>query len=75
MRDEESNNGQMNSTIIQFLDDNSWKEEIDEFSDSILNDKKIKSGTSLDALLTMKLLYKIYYNDKDWRKEFGILKP
>ncbi len=75
MRDEESNNGQMNSTIIQFLDDNSWKEEIDEFSDSILNDKKIKSGTSQDALLTMKLLYEIYYNDKDWRKEFGILKP
>lgn len=75
MRDQESNNGQMNSTTIQFLDDNSWKEEIDEFSDSILNNKKIKSGTSQDALLTMKLLYEIYYNDKDWRKEFGIPKP
>ena len=74
-RDEESNNGQMNSTTIQFLNDNSWKEEIDEFSDSIINDKKINSGNSQDALQTMKLIYKIYYNDLDWRKEYDILKP
>ena len=74
-RDEESNNGQMNSTTIQFLNDNSWKEEIDEFSDSIINDKKINSGNSQDALQTMKLIYKIYYNDIDWRKQYDILKP
>jgi hypothetical protein len=65
----------MNSTTIQFLNDNSWLEEIDEFSDSIINDKKINSGNSQDALQTMKLIYKIYYNDIDWRKEYDILKP
>ena len=75
LRDEESNNGQMNSTTIQFLNDNSWKEEIDEFSNSIINDKKIISGNSQDALQTMKLIYKIYYNDLDWRKEFDIKNP
>jgi predicted dehydrogenase len=73
-RDEESDNGQMESFTIKFLEDNSWKDEIFEFADAILNDKKIESGSSIDALETMKLVFKIYYSDEDWRDKFNIRK-
>jgi predicted dehydrogenase len=74
-RDDESMNGQMESKTIKFLTDNSWKDEIFEFADSILNNKSIISGTSNDALETMKLVYSIYYNDEKWRNKFNIKNP
>jgi predicted dehydrogenase len=74
-RDDESMNGQMQSSIINFLSDNSWKEEIYEFADSVLYNKPIISGTSNDALETMKLVYNIYYNDADWREKYNIPNP
>jgi predicted dehydrogenase len=74
-RDDESDNGQMESTTIKFLNDNSWKDEIFEFADAIINDKKIESGNSLDALETMKLVFQIYYSDEDWRTKYNITKP
>lgn len=74
-RDEDSDNGQMESKIIKFLQDNSWKDEIFEFTDAILADKPIESGTSNDALETMKLVYNIYYNDSEWRDQFNIQNP
>jgi predicted dehydrogenase len=74
-RDDESINGQMESTVVNFLSDNSWSDEIFEFADAILNDKPIISGTSKDALETMKLVYNIYYNDKEWSTKYNILDP
>ncbi|MCF8340957.1 MAG: Gfo/Idh/MocA family oxidoreductase [Chitinophagaceae bacterium] len=74
-RDDESDNGQMESTTIKFLQDNSWKEEIFEFADAIINNKKIESGSSSDALETMKLVFNIYYSDEDWRQKHDIKKP
>lgn len=74
-RNDESDNGQMASTTYKFLHDNSWKEEIFEFADSILKDRAIESGNSLDALETMKLVYKIYYNDEKWRNDYNIKNP
>lgn len=71
-REEESNNGQQKSITLKYLEDNSWKEEIDEFTNSILKNNNIVSGSSLDALETMRLVYKIYYEDTDWRKKFDI---
>lgn len=74
-RDEESDNGQMENRTIKFLQDNSWKDEIYEFADAILNNKPIESGTSNDALETMKLVFNIYYNDHEWRDQFQIPNP
>jgi predicted dehydrogenase len=74
-RDEESDNGQMESTTIKFLQDNSWRDEIFEFAEAIINDKQVISGTSNDALQTMKLVYTIYYNDQTWREQFKITDP
>ena len=48
----------------KFMEDNSWEKEIDEFVNCINTNTRPKYGTSLDALETMKLVYKIYKNDK-----------
>ena len=74
-RDEDSNNGQMKSITLRYLQDNSWKEEIDEFTESILKNKNVVSGSSLDALETMKLVYRIYYEDSRWHKKYNIKNP
>jgi predicted dehydrogenase len=74
-RDEESDNGQMETKTIKFLQDNSWKDEIFEFADAVIHDTPIVSGTSKDALETMKLVFKIYYNDIEWRDQFNIQNP
>lgn len=74
-RDEESDNGQMESTVIKFLQDNSWRDEIFEFADAVVNDKPIESGTSQDAFETMKLVYSIYFDDQEWRNKFSIRNP
>jgi len=72
---DERDMGNSKEEIITYLDDNSWKEEIDEFAQALVNKKPIKSGTYEDALTTMKLVYKIYHADPVWRKAFKIKKP
>lgn len=74
-RDEDSDNGQMESKTIKFLQDNSWKDEIFEFAESVINDKTIESGTSNDALETMKLVYNIYFSDENWKDKYNIPNP
>lgn len=74
-RGKNSNNGQMESVTFKYLEDNSWKDEIYEFIDAINNNAKIKSGSSSDALETMKLVYNIYFEDEVWRTRFKIEKP
>ena len=71
-REEDSNNGQMELTTIKFLEDNSWRDEIFEFIDCVISDKRIESGNSNDALETMKLVFKIYFEDKEWRDRYNI---
>jgi predicted dehydrogenase len=74
-RDEESDNGQMQCKTIQFLHDNSWRDEVNEFASSIIESKPIDSGTSKDALETMKLVFAIYSSDDKWSNKFGIKNP
>ncbi len=49
-----------NTTWFEY--DNSWKIEIDEFVDAILNKTQIQNGTSDDAYQTLKLVERIYEN-------------
>ena len=41
----------------------------------ILNDIEVMNGSSLDALNTMKLVYKIYHADPLWRDTYDIKDP
>ena len=72
---DESDVGTAKEEIITYLEDNSWKDEIFEFADAILNGQPIQSGSSIDAYLTMKLVYSIYYADEQWRDAFDIKSP
>ena len=67
--------GSFAETTNSYLEDNSWKQEIDEFADIIINDKEVTNGNSKDALEVMKLVYKIYCSDKQWKDKFQITDP
>ena len=42
--------------------------EIDDFSDSIINNRPVIDGTSEDALKVMQMIFEIYKADKSWWK-------
>ena len=67
--------GNPSETTTQFDTDPSWEAEIDAFTNSVLADSPIKSGSSSDALKTMQLVYKIYFADEVWRDKFNIRDP
>ena len=68
----ENKNGLMETKTIKFLEDNSWRDEIFEFASVIINDLPVESGTSNDALETMKLVFGIYYSDDIWKNKYNI---
>jgi predicted dehydrogenase len=70
----ESDKGTSKKEIVKYLEDNSWKDEIDEFADAIINNRQITHGTSGDALATMKLVFKVYCADLQWKETNNISK-
>lgn len=74
-RRDESDTGASREKVITYLEDNSWRDEINEFTKAVLTKKPIKSGSSADALATMRLVYRIYYADPLWRAAFKITTP
>ncbi len=73
--DPDRDNGDPQEELFEYQDDPSWDREIAAFTQSILNNEPVQSGTSHDAYQTMKLVYKIYYADPLWRKQFKIEDP
>ena len=63
--------GAQEENLYTFLSDNSWKEEIEEFADCIINDKPVINGTSHDALKIMEMIFDIYQADSLWWKNFN----
>lgn len=72
---DEADTGTAREEVLTYLEDNSWRDEIDEFAHAIVFGRPITSGTSKDALATMKLVYEIYCSDAEWKKKFGIKRP
>lgn len=66
----EEDNGDPYEESFIYNDDPSWLEEVRDFSDSVINKRKITMGSSREALKTMELVYKIYEADKDWHKKY-----
>ena len=67
-KDEGESVGSQEEKIFTFLNDSSWKDEIDEFADCIVHDKPIENGTSYDALKVMEMIREVYKADKSWWK-------
>jgi predicted dehydrogenase len=55
--------------------DPSWDDEIAAFASSILSGTPVASGNSDDALRTMQLVNRIYFEDARWRTAFDIPDP
>lgn len=72
---DESDTGALSQKTIKYLEDNSWRDEINEFVDAIVDGGIIQSGTSSEALATMKLVYMIYWADPLWRDAYHINCP
>jgi len=69
-RSKVKSSGSQEEKIYTFLSDNSWKDEIDEFANCIINDEPVTNGTSYDALQVMKMIFNVYKSDKAWWKYF-----
>ncbi|NTW99021.1 MAG: Gfo/Idh/MocA family oxidoreductase [Geobacteraceae bacterium] len=73
--DHDNDKGDPKEQLTRYNRDPSWEEEINRFSDYILTNMPVNSGSSLDALNTMKLVYRIYHADPVWRKTYSIANP
>jgi len=69
---DEDDGGDPREVTTRYNHDNSWRDEIDEFADAILNDKPVVDGSSWEALQTMRLVYRIYCADPDWRAKYDL---
>lgn len=56
----------------RYNQDNSWRDEIAEFADAVIENRPVRCGSSQDALLTMQLVYRIYCADPAWRARWGL---
>lgn len=64
--------GDPHEVTIRYNEDNSWRDEIAYFADCILQDKKIEQGSSDEAFGTMKLVYRIYCADPEWKEKYDL---
>jgi len=70
---EKSGEDSLSSRTIEFTEDNSWRDEIDEFVQIIETAGEVEIGSAQEALSAMGLVYEIYKADKNWAKRFNIL--
>ena len=73
--DPDNDNGDPKEQVTRYNRDPSWDDEIKNFVDAIISNSPITSGTSDDALQTMKLVYQIYHADTTWRDTYQIQNP
>jgi predicted dehydrogenase len=64
--------GDPEETEIHYDKDSSWASEIADFASAINEDRPISEGSSADALKTMKLVYRIYCADPEWKARWGL---
>ncbi|MDA7738833.1 Gfo/Idh/MocA family oxidoreductase [Amylibacter sp.] len=71
----QNDTGDPREQVTRYNSDPSWEEELNIFAQCILNNIEVTSGSSLDALNTMKLVYEIYHADPLWRDTYDIKDP
>ena len=69
---DEDDMGDPREVITRYNKDDSWRDEIWEFADCVLADKPIENGSSVEALKTMHLVYRIYCADPQWRITYNL---
>jgi predicted dehydrogenase len=64
--------GDPREVCTRYNQDHSWWDEIVEFADAIRNGSPILHGSSMDALRTMQLVFRIYCADTGWSVPRGL---
>ena len=73
--DPENDYGNPKEVTTRYNKDPSWCLELETFVDFIVNNRTVTSGSSYEALQTMKLVYQIYFSDRKWRNKYNIHNP
>ena len=73
--DPDNDYGDPREKTTRYNRDSSWDREIDVFARCIVDDLTVTEGSSVDALQTMRLLYRIYFADPEWRERYDIPDP
>jgi predicted dehydrogenase len=73
--DPQRDGGDPREVVTRYNHDPSWDEEVRAFAAAVIDGAPITSGTSDDALETMRLVYRIYYADPHWRATYQISNP
>lgn len=68
----EDDGGDPREQMTRYNDDHSWKDEVAAFAESIASGGPLCHGSSLDALKTMHLVYRVYCADPDWRARYHL---
>lgn len=71
----ENDAGEPREVTTRYNQDNSWRDEVFEFADLVLEDKPVVEGSSGEALKTMELIYRIYCADPAWKARYGLDGP
>jgi predicted dehydrogenase len=64
--------GDPKEQTTRYNEDRSWRDEIDAFAHVIHGDSPVSEGSSIEALKTMQLVYRVYCADPAWRKRYGL---
>jgi predicted dehydrogenase len=64
--------GDPREVTTRYNHDNSWRDEVAEFHDCIVNDTCVAEGSSLEALKSMHIVYRIYCADRAWRDRYHL---
>jgi len=68
----EDDAGDPREQTTRYNQDNSWADEIAEFVDLVLGNKAAAESSSIEALKTMHLVYRIYCADSEWRRTYDL---
>lgn len=71
----ENDAGDPREQTTRYNEDRSWQDEVNTFADAILSDTPIADGSSLEALRTMQLVYRIYCADEQWANRWDLEDP
>ena len=64
--------GDPREQTTRYVYDPSWEDEVAVFAEAILSNRPIESGSARDAFETMKLVYRIYCADPEWREMWNL---
>jgi predicted dehydrogenase len=69
---DDNDGGDPREQTTRYNQDNSWRDEIADFAEAVIENRPIEEGNSLESLKTMQLVYRIYCADSEWRNRYRL---